>query len=86
PEIIAVYPNPFEATINVDVLLPQAAELGIEVVNLMGQKMGFLQKFNLSAGQHTLSLDLSKLAAGTYIGKMTVNGIIANTVKFVKAQ
>jgi hypothetical protein len=85
PEIIRVFPNPFSSMINIEINLPKSAELGIEVVNLLGQSTGFEQSFNLKAGRHTVELDLSKLSLGVYIGKVKVNGIIANTVKFVKA-
>lgn len=65
------YPNPFNAQTNVTFELPQAADISLDVYNLMGQKVATLAKGMTEAGYHTVTWDASENASGIYFYKLT---------------
>jgi Secretion system C-terminal sorting domain len=74
-ELAQVYPNPFNPTANVSVVLPSATQLTVGVYNVMGQQVAELTSGQLSAGTHNFVLDGSNLSSGVYfVRAMTSNG------------
>jgi hypothetical protein len=67
----AIYPNPFQISAEVTFNVPVAANVRIEVYNLLSQKVAVLQDGYIKAGQHTVSLSADRLKSGTYIVRMT---------------
>jgi hypothetical protein len=59
------YPNPFDNTTEVTVQVKQSTELTLEVYNTLGQSVS-TKKLNLTAGEHKLTIDGSKLTSGIY--------------------
>jgi len=70
-EISQNYPNPCHGTTIVGVELPKSATVGVEVSNLIGQKVISVPAKTYVAGIHEISLDLNGLNAGVYF--YTVN-------------
>ena len=64
------YPNPFNPTTTVAFDVPQAANVRIEVYNILGQSVSTLLNETRAAGSYTLEFDASNLATGTYILRM----------------
>jgi len=61
------YPNPFNPTTTLVFDLPEAAEVRVDVFDLLGRRVLALPVQRLAAGaRHTLDLDASSLASGTY--------------------
>ena len=61
------YPNPFNPTTTLVFDLPEAAEVHVDVFDLLGRRVLALPVQQLAAGAgHTLDLDASSLASGTY--------------------
>jgi hypothetical protein len=60
------YPNPFNATSEVQVEVAESCNLNLGVFNLMGQKVYELNAGQVSAGQHTMTIDAKGLPSGTY--------------------
>lgn len=79
--ISAAYPNPFNGTTTLSYSLTSPAEVSLEVYNTIGQSV--LQKSlgQLSAGEHTYSLDLSQ-PSGVYFAKLSASNQHA-TVKLM---
>jgi Secretion system C-terminal sorting domain len=74
-ELAKVYPNPFNPTANVSVVLPGATQLTVGVYNVMGQQVAELSSGQFSAGKHSFVLDGSSLSSGVYfVRAMTSNG------------
>jgi Secretion system C-terminal sorting domain len=74
-ELAQVYPNPFNPTANVSVVLPSATQLTVGVYNVMGQQVAELTSGQFSAGTHNFVLDGSNLSSGVYfVRAMTSNG------------
>ena len=75
------YPNPFNATTEIQYALPEASEVNLSVFNIMGQKVRILVEGRQSAGVHKVIWDgknekgktvasgvyFYKLRAGTYV-------------------
>jgi PKD repeat protein len=73
-------PNPFSGSTKLAFNLPIAAQVSMEVFDLLGRNIAtIIEKENLTAGAHTVSYvneDHSN-AAGIYLVKLTVNGTTA---------
>jgi hypothetical protein len=84
--IKAVFPNPFEDQVNIELKMDRDAELKIVITNVAGQDLGVARSFNLRAGKQVVNMNLKELAAGMYFAKLYVNGQQTGTSKIVKAK
>jgi hypothetical protein len=67
------YPNPFNPTTNIRFDLPQAADVNVQVFDILGRQVMTMQQTGMQAGANqTISLDASRLASGTYLYRITV--------------
>ena len=74
-----LYPNPASDIINIQPRAFQSGEITIEVIDLMGKPVLFTKE---SSDEHII-LDISSLAKGLYLIKITSEGVI-KTYKIVK--
>jgi hypothetical protein len=68
------YPNPVKGITYFNVNLEKAANVIVEVSNLMGQKVMSMDKGLVDAGTQAFSLDGSQLTTGVYFYTVKVNG------------
>ncbi len=61
------YPNPFNPSTNITFNLPEASEVTLQVLDILGRKVATLVNGKLSAGAHNINFDASSLASGMYI-------------------
>lgn len=62
------YPNPFNPTTNIRFDLPEAADVHIEVFDILGRRVMTVPSQALQAGAGlTIQVDASQLASGTYL-------------------
>jgi len=62
-----IYPNPFSQTATMSFELPQAMQVHVEMVNMLGQRIAVLMDGQaLAAGSHELTLDGTDLPSGMY--------------------
>jgi Secretion system C-terminal sorting domain len=73
----AAYPNPFNAMTNVSVTLPEASDLSLRVINVLGEEVATLNSGMVSAGSHTFSFDAADLSSGIYFVHATVPGAVS---------
>lgn len=68
----SVYPNPASKVVFIQYTLAKDAQLTIDLFDLLGKdvKRGFLSR-NYSKGSHTESLDISGVAPGIYLLRIT---------------
>ncbi len=64
---LSAYPNPFNPSTSVSLILPQAGDVRLAVYNLGGQLVERLQHGFLPAGNHKVSWNASGRASGVYL-------------------
>jgi len=68
PFVAELYPNPSDRQITVQFTLPQADNISIALFDMKGRQVAALNSgAQFDAGQHTVSFDVSSLAAGHYL-------------------
>jgi photosystem II stability/assembly factor-like uncharacterized protein len=77
-DLMHVYPNPFNAQTTVTIRLEKSDEVTLTLFNTLGQEVRTLIDERLAAGEHSVSIDGSSLASGTYFLRlMTTDGTAA---------
>lgn len=72
--LAAAYPNPFNPSTTIGFSLPAAADVTIEVVDVLGRQIALLVQSSMDAGYHTATWQAGNTPSGTYIVRMTANG------------
>ncbi len=70
---IDVYPNPFSSMTSLFVNLSSSANVKIEMYNVVGEKVKAISTGQLTAGEHSFSLDGSSLSEGVYFVTLQVD-------------
>ena len=68
------YPNPFNPTTTMELSMPLAGDITVEVYNMLGQSVATLTSGYMEAGTHNLTWDAEKAASGMYFVKAQANG------------
>ena len=76
------YPNPFNPTTTISYSLDKAADISLDVYNVIGQKVATLASGRVNAGEYTADFDASSLASGLYFYTLT-SGDVSITKKMV---
>ncbi|MCB2213080.1 T9SS type A sorting domain-containing protein [bacterium] len=77
------YPNPFNPSTSVAVMLAEAAQLTVKVYDVQGREVTTLAHGTFAAGTHSLTFDAHGLASGVYFLRATVPGQLVQTRKLV---
>ena len=70
------YPNPFNPTTTMELTMPFAGDMKVEVYNLLGQSVATLTNGYMEAGSYNLTWDASNIASGMYFVKAQAEGSI----------
>ena len=68
---IHAFPNPFNSQAVIEYALPEAADVKLEIFNIMGQKESVLIDQSQSAGQHSALWDASNNNSGIYFARLS---------------
>jgi hypothetical protein len=68
------YPNPFNPSTHIDFDLQKSGMTTLVVYNILGEKIATLINRNLTAGQHSVDFNASKLSSGVYIYQLNSSG------------
>jgi hypothetical protein len=82
-EISSLYPNPFNPTLNVEIALPETADLKVMIYNVMGQSVATVADHSYSAGTHSFTFDGSDHSSGVYFVHAIVTGKLNQIQKVV---
>ena len=77
PEALAlgpIYPNPSRGEVTVEVAVPEAMNVRVELFNVLGQQVGLLHSGELAAGVHELRWD----------GRAATGGVAASGVYLIR--
>ncbi len=69
-----VFPNPATSISHLSLLLPAAADLSVEVVDMLGRDVAALGRGRYDAGRHSFTWDAGGSTAGLYFYKVRCNG------------
>jgi hypothetical protein len=76
------YPNPFNPATRISFSLPEAADVKLEVFNVLGQNVAVPIDGFLEAGEHSVVWDASEFSSGVYLYRL-VSGNHAETRKML---
>ncbi|MEI7980945.1 MAG: T9SS type A sorting domain-containing protein [Bacteroidota bacterium] len=68
------YPNPVKGITYFNINLDQAANVTLEISNIMGQKVLSLDKGMINAGTHRMTIDGNQMMSGIYFYTVRING------------
>lgn len=72
-----VFPNPSSGQINVQVDLPQASTVNIDLLNMLGERIQSKKSSEIfSVGKHLINWNLTHLAKGTYVLQIQQGDIV----------
>ena len=72
PRLLGNYPEPFSPVTSIRYELPEAAEVRLEVFDLMGRRVAVLVDGRQEQGRYTARFDGANLASGLYVYRLTV--------------
>lgn len=79
PQHIALgnaFPNPFNPTTTISFTMAKQSHVVLTLFNILGEKVATLVDRPLSAGDHDITLDGSKLTSGMYIYRLTADNFM----------
>lgn len=71
-DLLQNFPNPFNPITSISFALPNKAMVGLDIYNVLGQKIESLAGKEYPAGNHTVSWDASYSPSGVYFYRLTV--------------
>ncbi len=80
PEMIqlsAIYPNPFNESVRIDLTLPKASSVHLNVYSSDGRLVGSVLDCTLEAGHHNFAWSAEGIPAGVYVVSLDAGGAVA---------
>ena len=69
-ELKSNYPNPFNPVTTIEYILPEEAEVRLEIYDILGRRVAVLEDGLQQAGTHQIQWDASVFSSGTYIYRL----------------
>ncbi|GEM_PF-2999900 len=70
------YPNPFNPSTTLEFEIPVAAQVQLEVFDIIGRRVAVLANAMLSAGRHSVRFDASRLSSGMYLYRLVADEFV----------
>ena len=81
---VSVVPNPFQTETQINVSITKPGQITFELFDILGNKIETSESDLPSAGKYTLDQNFEKLRAGTYIIRVSLNGVPIKSLKVIK--
>jgi hypothetical protein len=81
------YPNPFRENAKIEYTLPEAGQVTLEIINILGNRIMLLANQQQTAGEYSSNLDGSRLVPGVYLIILKFEnqyGVLTKTIRMVK--
>ncbi len=78
------YPNPATTATNIRFSLAQSADVTVQLTDIAGKVLITAKSASLTAGEHTIAINTSELAPGTYFYLVSTSGGEGIASKFIK--
>ncbi|MBZ0266362.1 right-handed parallel beta-helix repeat-containing protein [bacterium] len=73
PDIMSVYPNPFNSMATISVDLPNSSHIKIDLLNLQGEVVSKIYYGSASRGELSFTLNTQNLPSGVFFIKLTID-------------
>ena len=81
-KLLGNFPNPFNPTTTIQFDLPEASEVTIKLVDMLGREAMSIPAHTYQAGaQHQVQIDASSLASGVYVYQVIAEGASQRSVQ-----
>ncbi len=74
--VLQNYPNPFNPETTINFAVAKTGFVSLKVFDLLGKEVANLVNKELARGDYSIDFNASNLSSGTYIYRLTVNGIV----------
>ncbi|MEO1438057.1 MAG: T9SS type A sorting domain-containing protein [Bacteroidota bacterium] len=81
-QFVRLFPNPAREELRVQFDVPQASNLQIRILDVVGREVLPIQKLSFPSGRSNHSLDINVLPAGIYT--LNLQGAINKSLKFIR--
>ncbi|NOY06990.1 MAG: T9SS type A sorting domain-containing protein [Chlorobi bacterium] len=69
------YPNPFNPSTNIAFTLPEASQVSLKVIDVLGREVATLVNGRMSAGSHTVTWNADGYQSGVYMYRLNAIGL-----------
>lgn len=77
---LTIFPNPSQESVNASFMLSQTANAELAIYDIVGKKVKVVVQSQLKPGEYYYPIDISELESGSYICKLTVDGMIKSKI------
>ena len=85
PQVLTNYPNPFNPLTTLTFSLNQPGAVQLSLYDVLGRQIESILQGQMSAGPHSITLNASSLASGTYVARLvTPQGSSVRVLNLVK--
>ena len=85
PIVLSVYPNPVMEVANVRFTIERSQQVTLDVFDLLGRRVITRDLGGVSTGEHEVALEVSDLAPGLYMVRLTGDAGARATVRMTRA-
>ena len=84
-ELYQNYPNPFNPNTQIDFIVPETANVQLQIYNILGQKVQTLKNERMAPGYYSITFEANSLSSGVYIYQLQMgNKIITKRMLLLK--
>ena len=84
-ELYQNYPNPFNPNTQIDFIVPETANVQLQMYNILGQKVQTLKNERMGPGYYSITFEANSLSSGVYIYQLQMgNKIITKRMLLLK--